>query len=83
MTPTKLQVTEGGSDGYTVVLRSEPTDDVTVAVKVPAGAEFTVEEEELTFASTVLGKTDADGDGEGRVGTTTRWRRRRSGSSTT
>ena len=48
--PTKLEVTEGASETYTVALTSEPTDDVTVAVTVPAGAEFTVEAEELTFA---------------------------------
>ena len=52
VSPTELDVTEGGSDGYTVVLRSEPTDDVTVAVNVPEGAEFTAEEEKLTFTST-------------------------------
>ena len=50
-------MTEGASDSYTVVLTSEPTDDVTVAVNVPEGAEFTAAEEKLTFTSTVLGKT--------------------------
>ena len=50
VTPTKLEVTEGGSDSYTVVLTSEPTDEVTVAVNVPAGAEFTVDKTDLTFA---------------------------------
>ena len=52
VSPTTLEVTEGGSDSYTVVLTSEPTDDVTVAVNVPEGAEFTAAEEKLTFTST-------------------------------
>ena len=50
VSPTELQVTEGGSDSYMVVLTSEPTDDVTVTVTVPAGAEFTVDKTDLTFA---------------------------------
>ena len=52
VSPTTLEVTEGGSETYTVVLTSEPTDDVTVAVNVPEGAEFTAAEEKLTFTST-------------------------------
>ena len=50
VSPTKLEVTEGCSETYTVVLGSQPTGEVTVAVNVPEGAEFTVEAEELTFA---------------------------------
>ena len=69
VSPTKLEVTEGASESYTVVLGSQPTDDVTVAVTVPAGAEFTVEEAELTFAvgawetaQTVTVRAGRDGD---------------------
>ena len=69
VSPTKLEVTEGASDRYTVVLRSQPTGDVTVAVSVPAGAEFTVDDEELTFgagdwatAQTVTVMADRDND---------------------
>ena len=69
VSPTELRVTEGGSDGYTVVLSSKPTGEVTVAVSVPAGAEFTVDEEELTFgagdwatAQTVTVTADRDDD---------------------
>ena len=50
--PTKLEVTEGGSDSYTVVLTSQPTDDVTVAVTVPAGTDVSVDEATLRFTST-------------------------------
>ena len=67
VSPTKLEVTEGGSDTYTVVLRSEPTDDVTVAVNVPEGAEFTAAEGEADVHEHQLGR-DADGDGEGGAG---------------
>ena len=51
VSPTKLRVTEGASDGYTVVLRSQPTGDVTVAVSVPEGTDVTVDEDSLTFTS--------------------------------
>ena len=50
VSPTELEVTEGASETYTVALTSQPTEDVTVTVTVPTGAEFTVEEAELTFA---------------------------------
>ena len=57
VTPTKLEVTEGGSDSYTVVLTSEPTDDVTVAVNVPEGTDVSVDEPSLSFTNTTW--TDA------------------------
>ena len=50
--PTKLEVTEGGSETYTVMLTSEPTDEVTVAVTVPAGTDVSVDEATLRFTST-------------------------------
>ena len=67
--PTELQVNEGGSDGYTVVLTSEPTADVTVTVTVPAGTDVTVDQASLTFTAanwsteqTVTVNAAADGD---------------------
>ena len=68
-TPTALTVDEGGSISYTVVLTSEPTADVTVAVQVPADADIAVDETELTFTAedwnqaqtvTVAATQDAD-----------------------
>ena len=49
ITPTALAVTEGGSASYRVVLDTEPTADVTVAVLVPANAEISVTPTTLTF----------------------------------
>ena len=49
--PTVLAVPEGGSANYTVVLDSEPTADVTVAIQVPEEAEVSVDETELTFTT--------------------------------
>ena len=48
VTPTSLEVAEGASDSYTVVLDTEPTDTVTVTV---TGAEddVTVRPSQLTF----------------------------------
>ena len=69
VTPTELTVDEGDSASYTVVLTSEPTADVTVAVQVPEDAEGTVDETELTFTAenwnqaqtiTVTAAQDAD-----------------------
>ena len=54
---TGLEVTEGDSETYTVVLRSEPTADVTVTVSVPAGTDVSVDEPSLSFMSTTW--TDA------------------------
>ena len=47
VTPTELTVDEGASASYTVVLTSEPTADVTVAVQVPEDAEGAVDETEF------------------------------------
>ena len=47
----ELTVTEGSTGSYTVVLESEPTDAVTVAVEVPAGTDVSVSPESLTFTS--------------------------------
>ena len=69
VTPTVLTIPEGGSASYTVVLTSEPTADVTVAIQVPEGAEVAVDETELTFTAedwnqvqtvTVTAAQDAD-----------------------
>ena len=69
VTPTSLTVDEGDSASYAVVLTSEPTADVTVAVQVPEGAEVAVDETELTFTAedwnqaqtvTVTATQDAD-----------------------
>ena len=51
VTPTVLAVPEGSSANYTVVLDSEPTADVTVAVQVPEGLEVAVDATELTFTT--------------------------------
>ena len=69
VTPTKLTVDEGDSASYTVVLTSEPTADVTVAVQVPEDVEVAVGETALTFTAenwnqtqtiTVTAAQDAD-----------------------
>ena len=49
VTPTVLAVPEGGNANYRVVLDSEPTADVTVAIQAPEGVEVAVDETELTF----------------------------------
>ena len=51
VTPTALTVPEGDSASYTVVLDTEPTANVTVAVQVPEDAEVAVDETELTFTA--------------------------------
>ena len=51
VTPTALAVPEGSSANYTVVLDSEPTADVTVAVQVPEDTEVAVDATELTFTT--------------------------------
>ena len=68
-TPTTLAIPEGGSASYTVVLTSEPTADVTLAVLVPEDAEVAVDETELTFtaedwnqAQTITGTAAQDAD---------------------
>ena len=50
-TPTVLMIPEGGSASYTVVLTSEPTADVTVAVHVSENMDIAVDETVLTFTA--------------------------------
>ena len=50
VTPTALMIREGGSGSYTVVLDTEPTADVTIAVQVPEDAKVVVDETKLTFS---------------------------------
>ena len=52
VTPTALSIREGETDTYTVVLDTEPTEPVTVAVTVPSTAVDRVNPESLTFTST-------------------------------
>ena len=49
--PMSLNVPEGASRTYTVVLDSEPTDEVTVTVDVPSGAVVSVDEAMLRFTA--------------------------------
>ena len=49
--PTELTVTEGGSAGYTVVLDSQPTGDVTVTISGHDGTDVSVTPSSLTFTS--------------------------------
>ena len=63
VTPTALAVKEGDSGTYTVVLDTEPTDDVRVAVGVPQGAEVSVDETVLVFTAENWDQ-GADGGGE-------------------
>ena len=54
VTPTVLTVDEGFSDSYDVVLTSQPTGDVTVAITAPANPDITVSTAstvELTFTA--------------------------------
>ena len=51
VTPTALAVDEGGSSSYTVVLVTEPTADVTVAIQVPDNADIAVDQMALTFTA--------------------------------
>ena len=46
-----LEVTEGGSQSYTVVLDTEPAADVTVTIQVPDNADMAVEQTALTFTA--------------------------------
>ena len=48
---TALEVPEGETGHYTVVLDTEPTADVTVAIQVPENADITVDQTELTFTA--------------------------------
>ena len=71
VTPTGLNVPEGGSGSYVVVLESEPRGEVTVTAAVAAGTDVTVSPQRLTFtadtwseprAVTVSAAEDADAE---------------------
>ena len=53
LSKTSLDIGEGGSETYTVVLTSEPTADVTIESRAPSGSasELTVNPSSLTFTS--------------------------------
>ncbi len=51
VSPTTLSLDEGESGVYSVVLRSQPTANVTVTITVPADAGATVDKTSLTFTS--------------------------------
>ena len=51
LSETSLEIDEGGSGDYTVVLTSEPTADVTIESRAPAGSDLTVNPSSLTFTS--------------------------------
>ena len=48
---TALEVPEGETGRYTIVLDTEPTADVIVAIQVPEDAEIAVDQTELTFTA--------------------------------
>ena len=48
---TALEVQEGAEETYTVVLDTEPTAEVTVAIQVPDNVDITVAQTELTFTA--------------------------------
>ena len=49
--PTTLTVPEGGDSSYTVVLDTQPSDDVTIAISGHAGTDVTLDNTSLTFTS--------------------------------
>ena len=49
LSPTALEMTEGGSAGFTVKLATEPTDTVTVAITGHSGTDLTLDTTRLTF----------------------------------
>ena len=51
LSKTSLNIGEGGSGDYSVVLTSEPTADVTIESRAPAGSDLTVNPSSLTFTS--------------------------------
>ena len=68
-----LDITEGSSGTYTIVLDSQPTADVTVTINDPSNTDVTAEPASLTFSSTdwntpktvtVNAAQDADADDE-------------------
>ena len=67
--PPTLNVPENGSATYEVLLSSQPTDEVTMAVTVPTGTDVSVNKPSLTFTAsnwntaqtiTVTAADDAD-----------------------
>ena len=73
---TALNIDEGGSGTYTVVLDTEPTASVTVAVAGHAGTDISLDKTSLTFTASTW-DTRADGDGDRRRGQRCCVRRRR------
>ena len=51
VTPTSLTITEGSSQGYTVVLTSQPTANVTITVTPPSNPDVSVNKTTLTFTA--------------------------------
>ena len=51
VTPTRLEIDEGGSETYTVVLTSQPTEAVTVSVTKSGDSDITVNKPSLTFTA--------------------------------
>ena len=49
--PTALNVPENGNNTYTVVLESQPTENVTVSVNVPSGTDVSANKTNLTFTT--------------------------------
>ena len=49
--PTSLTVEEGSSKPYTVVLRSQPTEEVTVSASVPSDTDVSASPTSLTFTA--------------------------------
>ena len=71
--PTTLEITEGGSKTYTVVLDTEPGEDVSVTITRTGDGSVSADETELTFTPvtwnaaqtvTVSAAEDADADDE-------------------
>ena len=48
---TALEISEGDTGRYTIVLDTEPAADVTVAIQVPEDADIAVDKTELTFTA--------------------------------
>ena len=70
VSPTELEIDEGGDGEYTVVLDALPSGSVTVSVTVPAGADLSLNKTSLTFttgnwetAQTVTVTAERDDDG--------------------
>ena len=69
ISPSSLTIDEGEEDTYTVVLNSQPTDDVVVTVGTPTDPDVSVDETTLTFTDstwddpqTVTVSTEQDED---------------------